>query len=66
MASADGAWPGEEALTTEILVTGLQELSGTGQAPPGDRCRLKLSTFRGDSNVKQFIKEFENVATIAE
>jgi len=50
----------------DTLVKALRKLQGAGQAPPGDRYCLKPPTSGGNSDVKQFIHEFENVATIAE
>jgi len=43
----------------ENLVTDLREVSGTGPVPPGP-------TFGGESDVEQFIRDFKDVATIAE
>jgi len=54
------------ALTIEALVTALREVQWASQAPPGDRYCLKPPIFGGDSDVEQFIREFEDVATIAE
>jgi len=56
---------GEEVLTMETLVTALPEVGKVRPAPPGDRYRLKPPIF-GDDDVKQFIREFEDVVTIAE
>jgi len=53
-------------LTVEALVTALRELQGTRQAPPGDRYRLSPPIFGGEGDVEQFIREFRDVATIAE
>jgi len=53
-------------LTVEALVTAFRELRGTSQAQPGDRYRLQPLNFGGEGDVEQFIREFENVATIAE
>jgi len=66
--------PGEAApeavetptLTIEALVTALQGLRAQGQAPPSDRYRLQPPNFGGEGDVEQFIREFEDVATIAE
>jgi len=58
--------PAGSALTIEALVTALREVQGASQAPPGIRYRLKPLIFGGDSDVEQFIHEFEDVATIAE
>jgi len=55
MVAVEGARPGKEGLTMEILVRALREVSGTGQAPTGDRYHLKPPTFGGDGDVKQFI-----------
>jgi len=44
--------PAAPSLTVDALVTALREVNGTGQAPPGDRYRLKLSTFGRDGNVE--------------
>jgi len=60
--------PGASETPTLIFValfTALQELRGTSQAPPGDRYRLQLPNF-GEGAVEQFIREFEDVASIAE
>ena len=62
------ATPGATAaptLTVEALVTALREFQGTGQASPGDRYRLSPPIFGGDGDVEQFIREFQDVATIA-
>ena len=53
-------------LTVEALVAALQGLRGQSQAAPGDRYRLQPPNFGGEGDVEQFIKEFEDVATIAE
>jgi len=55
-----------EVLTLENLVTPLRKVGSTTPAPPGDRYRLQPSIFGGNSDVVRFIKEFEDVATIAE
>jgi len=52
-------------LTIEALVTALQGFWGQGQALPGDRYRLQPPNF-GEGDMEQFIREFEDVATIAE
>jgi len=52
-------------LTVEALVTALQGLRGQSQASPGDRYRLQPPNFGGEGDVEQFIREFEDVATIA-
>jgi len=62
---APGA-PETPTLTVEALVTALQELQGPDQEPPGDRYRFQLPNFRGEGNMEQFIREFEDVATITE
>jgi len=41
-------------------------LRETSQAPPGDRYHLKLLNFGGKEDVEQFIREFKDVAAIAE
>jgi len=53
-------------LTVEALVSALQGLLEMSQAPPGDRYRLKLPNFGGEEDVEQFIREFKDVAAIAE
>jgi len=58
--------PKRPALTLEALVTALREVQGARQAPLVDRRRLKSLTFGGDSDVEEFIRKFEYVATIAE
>jgi len=55
MASAEEARPKEGAITMKTLVRAHQKVSGTGQAPPGDRYRLTPSTFRRDGDVEQLI-----------
>jgi len=63
------ATPGATAaptLTVEDLVTALRELQGTSQAAPGNRYRLSPPIFGGEGDVEQFIREFQDVATIAE
>lgn len=57
---------GEEVLTLENLVTALREVGFANPAPPGDRYHLRPMIFRGDCDVEQFIKEFQDIATIAE
>jgi len=52
---------GEDPLTMETLITALREF---GEATPGDRYRLRPPIFGGDG--EQFIREFEEVATLAE
>jgi len=47
-------------------VTALREVSVVGQVLPDDTYCLKPPTFGKDSDVEQFICEFEDVATIAE
>jgi len=49
----------------ETLITAFQEVDGASQAPPGHRYRLWPSIFGGDSALKQFIREFEDMAIIA-
>jgi len=68
MAPGDSAPGATETptLTVEALVTALQGLRGSSQVPPGDRYRLQPPNFRGEGDVEQFIREFEDVATIAE
>jgi len=70
MAPGDGRTtpgaPETPALTVEALATALQELQGTGQAPPSDRYRLSPPIFGGEGDVEQFIQKFQEVATIAE
>ena len=56
----------EDRLTMETLITALREVSRAGQAVPGDRYRLRPPIFGGDGDVEQFIREFEEVATLAE
>jgi len=53
-------------LTVEALVAALQGLRGQSQASPGNRYCLQPPNFRGEGDVEQFIREFEDVATIAE
>jgi len=65
MTSAEGTQPEKEALTMETLVRGLQKVSKAEQASLGDRYLLKPLTFGGDGDVEQFIRDFDDVATIA-
>ena len=53
----------EDPLTMETLIAALREV---GKATPGDRYRLRPPIFGGDGDVEQFIREFEEVATLAE
>jgi len=65
----EGLTPGSTAtptLTVEALVTALRELQGTRRAPPSDRYRLSPAIFGGKGDVEQFIREFQDVAIIAE
>jgi len=57
---------GGEALTLENLVTALRAVGTATQAPPGDMYRLQPPIFGGDCDVEQFIREFEDVSTIAQ
>jgi len=68
MAPGDSAPEAAETptLTVEALVAALQGLREHSQASPGDRYRLQPPNFGGEGNVELFIKEFEDVATIAE
>jgi len=66
MANTEGARPEEDTLTIETLIRAFREVKRTGQAPPGDRHRLKPPTFGGDENIEQFIREFKVVVTITE
>jgi len=53
----------EDPLTMETLIAALREV---GKATPEDRYRLRPPIFGGDGDVEQFIREFEEVATLAE
>jgi len=68
MAPGDSAPEAAETptLTVEALVAALQGLRGQSQALSGDRYRLQPPNFGGEGDVEQFIKEFEDVTTIAE
>jgi len=56
----------EEALTLEGLVTARRAVRPANQASPGDRYTLQPPNFGGNYDVEQFIREIEEVATIAE
>jgi len=68
MAPGDSAPEAAETptLTVEALVAALQRLREQSQVSPGDRYRLQSPNFGGEGDVEQFIKEFKDVATIAE
>jgi len=68
MAPGDSAPEAAEppTLTVEALVAAFQGLRGQSQASPGDRYRLQPPNFRGEGDVEQFIRGFEDVATTAE
>jgi len=57
---------GGEALTLESLVIALRAVGLANQASPGDRYRLRPPIFGDDCDVEQFIREFEDISTIAE
>jgi len=52
--------------TMEALIWALREDRDAGQALPGNRFCLKALTFDGEEDVKQFLQEFRDVATVAE
>jgi len=54
-----------ENLTMESLVTALREVSRAGQALPRDRYNLRPPIFRREGDIEQFIRKFEEVATLA-
>jgi len=64
MARAVESQPREEILTMETSVTALQEVGRAGQMLPGDRYHLKPPIVEDDSDIEQFIWEFEDVVTI--
>jgi len=57
---------GGEALTLESLVIAIRAVGPAHQASPGDRYRLRPPIFGGNCDVEQFIREFEDISTIAE
>jgi len=58
--------PEKPALTIEAPMVAPREVQGTSQVPSGDRYRLEPQIFGDEGDVEQFIRKFEDVATIAE
>jgi len=55
-----------EVLTLQNLVTAIREVGSANPAVLGDSYHLRHPIFGGDCDIEQFIKEFEEVFTIAE
>jgi len=62
----DRGGPEGKPLTMDALVRVLREVRVTGQAPCRKSFHLKPPIFDRDSGVEQFVREFHDVATIAE